>query len=144
MFKESADIQIPDMLKLPVPEADYENVALKPSEYQKDIVASLAERAEAVRDRKVDAAVDNMFKITNDGRKLVLDQRLINGTLPDKENSKATTCVEKAFEIWGQTKEQKSAQIIFCDLFTPKEDRTFNVYEDMKDKFIAGGGGGGK
>ena len=139
LFKESADIQTPDMLKLPVPEADYENVVLKPSEYQKDIVASLAERAEAVRDRKVDATVDNMLKITNDGRKLALDQRLINDMLPDEENSKAATCVEKAFEIWEQTKEQKSAQLIFCDLSTPKGDGTFNVYEDIRDKLMAKG-----
>ena len=101
------------MLNLPVPEAEYENVVLKPSEYQQDMVASLAERAEAVRDRKVDASVDNMLKITNDGRKLALDQRLINDMLPDNETSKASTCVEKAFEIWEQTKEQKSTQIIF-------------------------------
>ena len=127
------------MLKLPVPEADYENVVLKPSEYQKDIVASLAERAEAVRDRKMDATVDNMLKITNDGRKLALDQRLINDMLPDEENSKAATCVEKAFEIWEQTKEQKSAQLIFCDLSTPKGDGTFNVYEDIRDKLMAKG-----
>lgn len=139
LFKESADIQTPDMLKLPVPEADYENVVLKPSEYQKDMVASLAERAEAVRDRKVDATVDNMLKITNDGRKLALDQRLINDMLPDEENSKAATCVEKAFEIWEQTKEQKSAQLIFCDLSTPKGDGTFNVYEDIRDKLMAKG-----
>ena len=139
LFKESADIQTPDMLKLPVPEADYENVVLKPSEYQKDIVASLAERAEAVRDRKVDATVDNMLKITNDGRKLALDQRLINDMLPDEENSKAAVCVEKAFEIWEQTKEQKSAQLIFCDLSTPKGDGTFNVYEDIRDKLMAKG-----
>ena len=139
LFKESADIQTPDMLKLPVPEADYENIVLKPSGYQKDIVASLAERAEAVRDRKVDATVDNMLKITNDGRKLALDQRLINDMLPDEENSKATTCVDKAFEIWEQTKEQKSAQLIFCDLSTPKGDGTFNVYVDIRDKLMAKG-----
>ena len=107
LFKESADIQTPDMLNLPVPEAEYENVVLKPSEYQKDMVASLAERAEAVRDRQVQPYEDNMLKITNDGRKLALDQRLINDMLPDDENSKASTCVEKAFEIWEQTKEQK-------------------------------------
>ncbi len=101
------------MLNLPVPEAEYENVVLKPSEYQQDMVSSLADRAEAVRDRKVDAAVDNMLKITNDGRKLALDQRLINDMLPDAENSKASVCVEKAFEIWEQTKAQKSTQLIF-------------------------------
>ncbi len=127
------------MLKLPVPEAEYENVVLKPSEYQQDMVASLAERAEAVRDRKVDAAVDNMLKITNDGRKLALDQRLINDMLPDDENSKASTCVRKAFEIWEQTKEQKSTQLIFCDLSTPKGDGTFNVYDDIKNKLIGKG-----
>ena len=124
---------------MPVPEAEYENVVLKPSEYQQDMVASLAERAEAVRDRRVDAAVDNMLKITNDGRKLALDQRLINDMLPDNENSKATTCVEKAFEIWEQTKEQKSTQLIFCDLSTPKGDGTFNVYEDIKKKLMEKG-----
>lgn len=139
LFKESADIQTPDMLKLPVPEADYENIVLKPSEYQKDMVQSLADRAEAVRDRKVQPNIDNMLKITNDGRKLALDQRLINDMLPDEENSKATTCVDKAFEIWEQTKEQKSAQLIFCDLSTPKGDGTFNVYEDIRDKLMAKG-----
>ena len=115
LFKESADIQTPDMLKLPVPEAEYENVVLKPSEFQKEMVASLAERAEAVRDRQVQPYEDNMLKITNDGRKLALDQRLLNDMLPDEENSKAATCVEKAYEIWENTKEQKSAQLIFCD-----------------------------
>jgi CheY-like chemotaxis protein len=136
LFKESADIQTPDMLKLPVPEAEYENVVLKPSEHQQDMVASLAERAEEVRNRKVDAAVDNMLRITNDGRKLALDQRLINDMLPDNENSKASVCVNKAFKIWEQTKEQKSAQLIFCDLSTPKGDGTFNVYEDIRSKLI--------
>ena len=134
LFKESADIQTPDMLKLPVPEAEYENVVLKPSEYQKEMVQSLADRAEAVRDRKVEPHVDNMLKITNDGRKLALDQRLINDMLPDEDNSKSTTCVDKAFEIWEETKEQKSAQLIFCDLSTPKGDGTFNVYEDIRNK----------
>jgi N12 class adenine-specific DNA methylase/adenine-specific DNA methylase/CheY-like chemotaxis protein len=139
LFKESADIQTPDMLKLPVPEAEYENVVLKPSEYQKEMVQSLADRAEAVRDRKVEPHVDNMLKITNDGRKLALDQRLINDMLPDEDNSKATTCVDKAFEIWEETKEQKSAQLIFCDLSTPKGDGTFNVYEDIRGKLIEKG-----
>ena len=139
LFKESADIQTPDMLNLPVPEAEYENVVLKPSEYQKDMVASLAERAEAVRDRQVQPYEDNMLKITNDGRKLALDQRLINDMLPDDENSKANTCVEKAFEIWEQTKEQKSTQLIFCDLSTPKGDGTFNVYDDIRNKLIEKG-----
>ena len=139
LFKESADIQTPDMLKLPVPEAEYENVVLKPSEFQKDMVASLAERAEAVRDRQVQPYEDNMLKITNDGRKLALDQRLLNDMLPDEENSKAATCVEKAYEIWQDTKEQKSAQLIFCDLSTPKGDGTFNVYEDIKNKLMEKG-----
>ena len=139
LFKESADIQTPDMLNLPVPEAEYENVVLKPSEYQQDMVQSLADRAEAVRNREVAPYVDNMLKITNDGRKLALDQRLINDMLPDEENSKAATCVDKAFEIWEETKEQKSAQLIFCDLSTPKGDGTFNVYEDIRNKLIEKG-----
>ena len=139
LFKESADIQTPDMLKLPVPEAEYENVVLKPSEYQKEMVTSLADRAEAVRNRLVEPHQDNMLKITNDGRKLALDQRLINDMLPDEEHSKAKTCVDKAFEIWEETKEQKSAQLIFCDLSTPKGDGTFNVYEDIKSKLIEKG-----
>ena len=127
------------MLKLPVPEAEYENVVLKPSEFQKEMVASLAERAEAVRDRQVQPYEDNMLKITNDGRKLALDQRLLNDMLPDEENSKAATCVEKAYKIWENTKEQKSAQLIFCDLSTPKGDGTFNVYEDIKNKLMEKG-----
>ena len=139
LFKESADIQTPDMLKLPVPEAEYENVVLKPSEYQQDMVASLADRAEAVRNRLVEPNQDNMLQITNDGRKLALDQRLINDMLPDSETSKASTCVEKAFEIWEQTKEQKSTQLIFCDLSTPKGNGTFNVYDDIKNKLVEKG-----
>ncbi|MCM1410873.1 MAG: DUF3849 domain-containing protein, partial [Lachnospiraceae bacterium] len=139
LFKESADIQTPDMLKLPVPEAEYENVVLKPSDYQKDMVSSLAERAEAVRNRLVEPYQDNMLKITNDGRKLALDQRLINDMLPDSENSKAATCVDKAYEIWEQTKGQKSTQLIFCDLSTPKGDGTFNVYEDIRNKLVEKG-----
>ena len=139
LFKESADIQTPDMLKLPVPEAEYENVVLKPSEYQKEMVQSLADRAEAVRDRKVEPHVDNMLKITNDGRKLALDQRLNNDMLLDEDNPKATTCVDKACDIWEETKSQKSAQLIFCDLSTPKGDGTFNVYEDIRNKLIEKG-----
>ena len=127
------------MLKLPVPEAEYENVVLKSSEYQQDMVSSLADRAEAVRNRLVEPYQDNMLKITNDGRKLALDQRLINDMLPDNETSKAATCVGKAFEIWEQTKEQKSTQLIFCDLSTPKGDGTFNVYEDIKNKLVEKG-----
>ena len=139
LFKESADIQTPDMLKLPVPEAEYENVTLKPSGAQKEMVASLADRAERVRNRMVDSSVDNMLKITNDGRKLALDQRLMNDMLPDDENSKSSVCVEKAFEIWEKTADKRSAQLIFCDLSTPKGDGTFNVYEDIRDKLIAKG-----
>ena len=139
LFKESADIQTPDMLKLPVPEAEYENVTLKPSEAQKRMVESLADRAERVRNRMVDSSVDNMLKITNDGRKLALDQRLMNDMLLDDPNSKSSVCVEKAFEIWEETKDKRSAQLIFCDLSTPKGDGTFNVYEDIRDKLIAKG-----
>lgn len=136
LFKESADIQTPDMLNLPVPEAEYENVVLKPSDFQKDMVAALAERAEAVRDKRVESNVDNMLKITNDGRKLALDQRLINDMLPDNDNSKAAACVERVYKIWKDTMEQRSTQLIFCDLSTPKGDGTFNVYEDVKEKLM--------
>ena len=139
LFKESADIKTPDMLKLDVPDAVFENVVLKPSDYQKDIVQSLAERAETVRNGNVDPSVDNMLKITNDGRKLALDQRLINPLLPDDENSKASKCVEKAFEIYQEEADNKGAQIIFCDLSTPKNDGTFNVYDDIKQKLMAKG-----
>ncbi len=139
LFKEAADIQTPDMLNLPVPEVEYTNVTLEPSDYQKDLVKSLADRAEAVRDRRVDPATDNMLKITNDGRKLALDQRLIESLLPDEDNSKAASCVENAFAIWEETKEQRSTQLIFCDLSTPKGDGTFNVYEDVRDKLMEKG-----
>lgn len=139
LFKECADIQTADMLKLPVPEAIYENEVLKPSEYQKGMVESLAGRAEAVRNRLVEPRQDNMLKITNDGRKLALDQRLINAMLPDDEKNKAGTCVEKAFGIWEMTKEQKSAQLIFCDLSTPKGNGEFNVYDDIKRKLVEKG-----
>lgn len=127
------------MLKLPVPEAIYENEVLKPSEYQKGMVESLAGRAEAVRSRLVEPRQDNMLKITNDGRKLALDQRLINAMLPDDEKNKAGTCVERAFGIWEVTKEQKSAQLIFCDLSTPKGNGEFNVYDDIKRKLVEKG-----
>jgi len=139
MFKEVADIQTADMLKLPVPEVEYENVVLKPTQEQKEIVASLAERAEKVRNGGVDATVDNMLKITNDGRKLALDQRLINELLPDDENSKVAACVERSFHIWEDTADKKSAQLIFCDLSTPKGDGQFNVYSDMKEKLMEKG-----
>ncbi len=139
MFKDVADIKTADMLNLPVPEANYHNIAVKPSEHQKEIVASLAERAEKVRNREVDSSVDNMLLITNDGRKLALDQRLINSMLPNEENSKAATCANNVYEIWEQSNEQKSAQMVFCDLSTPKTDGTFNVYADVREKLIAKG-----
>ena len=139
LFKESADIQTPDMLNLPVPKAEYENIVLKPSEAQKEMVQSLAERAERVRNRMVDPSTDNMLKITNDGRKLALDQRLIEEMLPDDEESKTNACVERAFKIWEDTKEEKCTQLIFCDLSTPKGDGTFNIYDDIREKLVAKG-----
>ena len=139
MFKEIADIKTSDQLKLPVPEAEYETVVLKPTEQQKEIVESLGERAEVVRNGGVDAAVDNMLKITNDGRKLALDQRLVNELLPDNPESKISVCAEKSYEIWKDTAAQKSAQLIFCDLSTPKGDGSFNVYDDLKQKLIEKG-----
>ena len=139
MFKEIADIKTSDQLKLPVPEAEYETVVLKPTEQQKEIVESLGERAEVVRNGGVDASVDNMLKITNDGRKLALDQRLVNELLPDNPESKISVCAEKSYEIWKDTAAQKSAQLIFCDLSTPKGDGSFNVYDDLKQKLIEKG-----
>lgn len=139
MFKNVADIQTADMLKLPVPEAHYHNVPLKPSEYQKDMVAKLAVRAEQVRNRVVDSSVDNMLLITNDGRKLALDQRLINPMLPDEPNSKVSKCAEYVFEIWQRTAAQRSTQMIFCDLSTPKDDGSFSVYDDIRSKLLAKG-----
>ena len=136
VFKNVADIQTVDMLKLPVPEARYHNIALKPSEYQKEIVASLAERAEKVRNRMVDSSVDNMLLITNDGRKLALDQRLVNPMLPSDPNSKSAKCAENVFEIWQRTAGQRSTQMIFCDLSTPKDDGTFSVYDDIHAKLL--------
>lgn len=136
VFKNVADIQTADMLKLPVPEARYHNIALKPSEYQKEIVASLAERAEKVRNRMVDSTEDNMLLITNDGRKLALDQRLVNPMLPSDPNSKAAKCAENVFEIWQRTAGQRSTQMIFCDLSTPKDDGTFSVYDDIHAKLL--------
>ena len=139
MFKEIADIKTSDQLKLPVPEAEYETVVLKPTEQQKEIVESLGERAEVVRKGGVEAAVDNMLKITNDGRKLALDQRLVNELLPDNPESKISVCAEKSYEIWKDTAAQKSAQLIFCDLSTPKGDGSFNVYDDLKRKLMEKG-----
>ncbi len=139
MFKEIADIKTSDQLKLPVSEAEYETVVLKPTEQQKEIVESLGERAEVVRNGGVDASVDNMLKITNDGRKLALDQRLVNELLPDNPESKIAVCAEKSYEIWKDTATQKSAQLIFCDLSTPKGDGSFNVYDDLKRKLMEKG-----
>ena len=139
VFKNVADIQTADMLNLPVPEAHYHNIALKPSEYQKEMVASLAERAEQVRNRQVDSSVDNMLLITNDGRKLALDQRLINPMLPSDPESKAAKCAETVFDIWQRTVEKRSAQMIFCDLSTPKGEGVFSVYDDIRDKLLAMG-----
>ena len=155
MFKEVADIQTADMLKLPVPKAIYHNISLKPSELQKEMVTGLAERAEKVRNKEVDSTVDNMLLITNDGRKLALDQRLLNPMLPDSDTSKINACAENVFEIWQNTADQRSTQMVFCDLSTPGKGRpiemaqneqgTFemtvfqNVYDDLRDKLIAKG-----
>ena len=139
MFKEIADIKTADMLKLPVPEAKYHNIAVKPSEMQKEMVASLAERAEQVRGGGVDSSVDNMLKITNDGRKLALDQRMLNDMLPDFEGSKINACVDNIYRIWEENADKKSAQLVFCDLSTPKNDGTFSVYNDIRKKLIERG-----
>ncbi len=139
MFKEVADIKTADMLDLPVPQAHYHNVAVKPSEMQKEMVASLAERAEKVRGGNVDSSVDNMLKITNDGRKLALDQRMLNDMLPDFEDSKINACVDNIYRIWEETADKKSAQLVFCDLSTPKNDGTFSVYDDIRKKLIERG-----
>ncbi|WNO77945.1 SNF2-related protein [Streptococcus suis] len=139
MFKEVADIKTADMLELPVPDAHFHNVAVKPSEMQKEMVASLAKRAEKVRGGGVDSSVDNMLKITNDGRKLALDQRMLNDMLPDFEGSKINACVDNIYRIWEETADKKSAQLVFCDLSTPKNDGTFSVYNDIRKKLIERG-----
>lgn len=139
MFKEIADIKTADMLNLPVPEAKYHNIAVKPSEMQKEMVASLAERVEQVRGGGVDSSVDNMLKITNDGRKLALDQRMLNDMLPDFEGSKINACVDNIYRIWKENADKKSAQLVFCDLSTPKNDGTFSVYNDIRKKLIERG-----
>ena len=136
VFKNVADIQTADMLNLPVPEAHHHNIALKPSEYQKKMVEALGERAEKVRNREVDSSVDNMLLITNDGRKLALDQRLVNPMLPSDPDSKAAKCAENVFGIWQRTADQHSTQMIFCDLSTPKGDGSFSVYDDIRDKLL--------
>lgn len=141
VFKEAADIKTADMLNLPVPEAEYENVVLKPSEYQKEMVASLADRAEAVRNQLVSPYQDNMLKITNDGRKLALDQRLMNEMLPADENSKVAVCAEKSYHIWEETTSERSTQLIFCDLSTPRKngDESFSVYDELKSLLMKKG-----
>ena len=139
LFKESADVQTADMLNLPVPEAEYINEVLKPSETQQEMVSSFADRAERVRNGNVDPRTDNMLKITNDGRKLALDQRLINDLLPDEPESKVNLCVENAYQVWEESTPDKSTQLIFCDLSTPKADGTFNVYDDVREKLVAKG-----
>ena len=138
MFREVADIQTADMLNLPVPEVEYHTEVLKPSEFQRELLKSLAERVEQVRSGTVDPREDNMLRITNDGRKLALDQRLIDPMLPDAENSKSGACADNVFRIWQETRNKRSAQLAFCDLSTPKAD-SFNVYHDMRDKLIEKG-----
>ena len=139
MFREVADIQTADMLKLPVPKVNYRNIKTKPSEIQTEMVASLAKRAEKVRARLVEPNIDNMLKITNDGRKLALDQRMIDPMLPDAPDSKVNACVDNVYRIWEEHADTKATQLVFCDLSTPKNDGTFNVYDDMREKLIARG-----
>ena len=139
IFKEAADIQTSDMLNLPVPEAEFINEVLKPSEEQQEMVGAFSERAESVRGGLVNPTEDNMLKITNDGRKCALDQRLLNELLPDAEKSKVNTCVENAFQVWNEGKTDRTTQLIFCDLSTPKGDGTFNVYDDVRNKLVARG-----
>lgn len=139
MFKEVADIKTADMLDLPVPEVEYHNVAVKPSQIQKDMVSSLAERAEAIRAGGVDARVDNMLKITNDGRKLALDQRMLNEMLPDDEGSKVNACINEVYRIWEENTDKRSTQLLFCDLSTPKGEGVFSVYTDIRKKLIERG-----
>ena len=136
LFKEVADIQTSEMLNLPVPKANYHNVVIEPSEIQKELVKDLSKRAEKIRNRMVDSSVDNMLKITNDGRKLALDQRLTNDMLEDFEHSKVATCADNIYSIWDKTNDDKSAQLVFCDLSTPHNDGKFNVYDDLKTKLI--------
>ncbi|MGY6243331.1 MutS N-terminal domain-containing protein [Faecalibacterium prausnitzii] len=139
LFKESADVQTADMLNLPVPQAEYINEVLKPSETQEEMVSSFADRAEAVRNGSVNPKFDNMLKITNDGRKLALDQRLMNEMLPDEPESKVNRCVDNAFKVWEESAPDRGTQLIFCDLSTPKADGTFNVYDDVREKLVARG-----
>ena len=139
MWREAADIQTADMLRLPVPEAEKITEVTTPSDFQRDLVADLGERAEAVRNREVEPREDNMLKITSDGRKLALDQRLSDPTLPDDPESKVNTCVRNVLQVWRDTEKIKGTQLVFCDLSTPKGDGSFNVYDDMKQKLMAQG-----
>jgi len=139
MFKEVADIQTADMLHLPVPKAEYHNVSVKPSAFQKEMVEDLSARADKVRNKMVDSTVDNMLKITNDGRKLALDQRMIAENLPDYEESKVNACVDKIYDIWKENSEERLTQLVFCDLSTPKNNDQFNVYDDIKKKLVERG-----
>ena len=139
MFREVADIQTADMLKLPVPKVNYHNIKTKPSEIQTEMVAALASRAEKVRARLVEPNVDNMLKITNDGRNLALDQRMIDPMLPDDPNSKVNACIDNVYRIWEEYADTKATQLVFCDLSTPKNDGTFNIYDDVREKLVASG-----
>ena len=139
MFKEVADIKTSDQLHLPVPEAKFETVVAKPSEIQKEMVQELSKRAADIHSGIVDASVDNMLCVTNDGRKIGLDVRLMNPMLPDDPNSKLNVCVQNVLKIWEEGKDQKLTQLLFCDLSTPKNDGNFNVYEDIRKKLVAAG-----
>ena len=137
LFKEAADIKTADQLHLPTPTPIYHNVVAQPTEIQKGMVQELSERAAKVHAGIVDASTDNMLKITNDGRKCALDQRLLNELLPDAEKSKVNTCVENAFQVWDEGKTDRTTQLIFCDLSTPKGDGSFNVYDDVREKLVS-------
>jgi hypothetical protein len=139
VFKDVADIQTADMLKLPVPEAKFENIIVEPSDLQKEMVEELSERAAAVHNRMVDPHIDNMLRITTDGRKIGLDQRLMNPLLPDFEGSKVNACTDKVFDIWQDTSKDRLTQLVFCDFSTPNKDGRFNVYDDIRAKLIARG-----
>ena len=139
MFKEVADIKTSDMLNLPVPEVEYHNIAVKPSQVQKEMVASLGERAEKIRDGGVNSHEDNMLKVTNDGRKLALDQRMMNPLLPDEEGSKVNACVDNIYRIWEKHADTKATQLVFCDLSTPKGAGEFSVYTDIRKKLTERG-----
>ncbi len=136
MFKEVADIQTADMLQLPVPKAHFHNVAVPPSDFQRDMVADLARRAEQVRAKQVEPHEDNMLTITNDGRKLALDQRLANPMLPDDEGSKVSACADNVYRYWSDSREERLAQLVFCDLSIPKQDGSFNVYDELRRKLM--------